>query len=400
VARIGQRVLVKSVRVFSQQPADDAVEARPEVGIPLVDLGRQHAALRDELESALRAVIESSQFVLGPEVAAFEREWADYCGVRFAVGVASGTAAIQLVLEALGVGPGDEVIVPANTFIATALPVLHVGARPVLVDCDEQTATIAVGAAAAAITARTRALIAVHLYGQPAELAPLVELGSRAGFDVVEDACQAHGARYRGRRVGGLGRAGCFSFYPGKNLGGLGDGGAVVTNDPALAERVRVARDLGQERKYHHVLPGHNERLDAVQAAVLRVKLRHLDAWNDRRRVLAAAYADALSGLELTVPEIRDGSDHVWHLYVVRTQLRDRVAEALRRAGIATGIHYPLPLHLQPPLGFLGHAAGDFPRAEAWSREALSLPLFPELELKEVRLIAETAAESLRVSGA
>jgi dTDP-4-amino-4,6-dideoxygalactose transaminase len=235
----------------------------------------------------------------------------------------------------------------------------------------------------------------VHLYGQPADLDPLLELGSRNGFAVVEDACQAHGARYRGGRVGGLGRAGCFSFYPAKNLGGLGDGGAVVTYDRALAVRVRLARDLGQERKYRHVLVGHNERLDALQAAVLRVKLRHLDTWNKRRRELAATYGETLRELAIALPATRSECEHVWHLYVVRSPSRDGLSEALRRDGIETGIHYPLPLHLQPPLAFLGYSAGSFPAAEMWSREGLSLPLFPELERSEVEFVAESLARAL-----
>jgi dTDP-4-amino-4,6-dideoxygalactose transaminase len=363
--------------------------------IPFVDLGRQHAQIRDEIDAAMAEVIDDGAFILGPDVELFEAEWADFCEADHGVGVASGTAAIDLVLEALKVGAGDEVIVPANTFVATAFPVVHRGATPVFVDCDPVTATIDLDAVTQAVTSRTRAVIAVHLYGQPADIDPLVELGAQHGFDVLEDACQAHGARYRGRRVGALGRAGCFSFYPSKNLGALGDGGAIVTNDAQLADRLRKLRDLGQARKYEHVLQGHNERLDTLQAAVLRVKLRHLDQWNEARRQHASQYADQLGRSGLLLPKTVDGREHVWHLYVVRSPERDALRVALDAEGIRTGLHYPVPVHLQGAFASLGYDAGAFPIAEQWSREGLSLPMFAELEESEV----EAVASALRACG-
>ena len=362
--------------------------------IPFVDLARQHAQIRDEIDAAVAQVIDDSAFILGPDVELFEAEWADFCEAEHAIGVASGTSAIHLVLEALGVGAGDEVIVPANTFIASVLPVVHRGATPVLVDCDPITATIDIDAVAQAVTPRTRAVIAVHLYGQPADMDPLLELGVRHGFDVLEDACQAHGARYRGRRVGALGRAGCFSFYPSKNLGALGDGGAVVTNDGELADRLRKLRDLGQARKYEHVLPGHNERLDTLHAAVLRVKLRYLDEWNEARRQHARDYADRLRDTGVLLPEAADEREHVWHLYVVRSPDRERIRESLENEGIQTGLHYPVPVHLQGAIAPLGYDVGAFPIAEQWSREGLSLPMFAELELSEVAAVARALGAS------
>jgi dTDP-4-amino-4,6-dideoxygalactose transaminase len=348
--------------------------------------------MRAEIQAALAGTVDSGAFILGPDVAEFEREWAAYCGAEHAVGVASGTAAIGLVLEALGVGPGDEVVAPALTFIATVLPALHLGAKPVLVDCDPATATIDPAAVRGALSERTKAIVAVHLYGQPAELDALQEIADEAGVALIEDAAQAHGARYRGRRTGSFGRAACFSFYPSKNLGALGDGGAVVTNDPAIDEHVRRACDLGQKRKYEHVLAGHNERLDTLQAAVLRTKLRYLDEWNESRRAAAEGYARALAELDLELPIEAQEREHVWHLYVIRSDERDRLRASLGEAGIATGLHYPLPLHLEPVLADLGHRRGDFPVAEDWSFRGLSLPMFAGIEDAEVTAVAEALA--------
>ena len=362
--------------------------------IPFVDLRRQYESIKEEIDAALRASVESTQYVLGDEVGRFEQEFAEYCEARHCVGMASGTAALHLALEALEVGPGDEVIVPANTFIATVLPVLKLGATPIFVDCDDATATIDVRQAAAAITERTKALIAVHLYGQPADMAALEELCADRGVVLVEDACQAHGARHRGRRVGALGRVAAFSFYPGKNLGAYGDAGAVTTDDPDLARRIRLLGDLGQERKYLHVVKGWNSRLDTLQAAVLRVKLRHLDRWNELRRSHAAAYGRALHGAPVEVPEAATDVEHVWHLYVVRTGAREAVREALAAGGIATGMHYPLPLHLQPALDDLGYARGNFPVTERHAEEGLSLPMFPELEAEEIERVADVFTAS------
>jgi dTDP-4-amino-4,6-dideoxygalactose transaminase len=357
--------------------------------VPFVDLARTHEPLRAEIDEALAGVVDSGAFILGPDVAAFEREWAEYCGAEHAIGVGSGTAAIGLVLEALGVGAGDEVIAPALTFVATVLPALHLGAKPVLVDCEPTTATIDPSGVEAALTERTKVILAVHLYGQPADMDVLREIADGAGVALVEDAAQAHGARYRHRRVGSLAQAACFSFYPSKNLGALGDAGAVVTNDPALAEHVRRARDLGQRAKYEHVLAGHNERLDTLQAAVLRRKLPHLDAWNETRRAAAAAYTEALAGLDLELPVEAEGREHVWHLYVVRADERDRVRDALAEAGVATGLHYPLPLHLEPVLAGLGHRHGDFPVAEDWTSRGISLPMFAGITRAEIAAVGD-----------
>lgn len=360
--------------------------------VPFVDLSRQHAPLADEIDAALRGVIEKSAFINGPEVELFESEWAEFCEAEFAVGVGSGTAGLFLTLQALGIGPGDEVIVPANTFIATALAVVHLGAKLVLVDCDQEAGTIEVDATARAQTKQTRAIIPVHLYGQAADLEPLVALAASENIVVVEDACQAHGARYRGRRVGGIGQAGCFSFYPSKNLGALGDAGAVVTNDGNLAKRLKLARDLGQARKYEHVMSGYNERLDTLQAAVLRVKLPHLDRWNALRRTHAVAYQEGLAESGVKTPSPATWGEHVWHLYVIRSSSRDGLADGLGGSGVQVGFHYPTPLHFQPALRGLGYRAGDFPHAEAWSRELLSLPMFPELEKDEISRVVEAVS--------
>jgi dTDP-4-amino-4,6-dideoxygalactose transaminase len=358
----------------------------------LVDLERQYRSIQEEVDSALLDVVASTQYILGDEVDRFEDEFASYSEVRYSVGVASGTAAIHLALEALGIGEGHEVIVPANTYIGTVLPVIRVGARPVLVDCEDATATLDVEQAAAAVTSRTRALLAVHLYGHPADIDPLHDLCTKHGIELLEDACQAHGARYKGRRVGSLSRIAAFSFYPGKNLGAFGDGGAVTTADPELAERIRLLRDFGQSQKSVHAVLGWNERLDSIQAAVLRVKLRHLDRWNSLRRRHAAAYEHALSGTGIQTPKTAPWAEHVWHLYVVRTARRDALRSALAASDVETGMHYRQPLHLQPALRYLGYERGDFPKTEAWADELLSLPLFPELDSEEIGRVADIAA--------
>jgi dTDP-4-amino-4,6-dideoxygalactose transaminase len=363
--------------------------------IPLVDLGSLHAPLREEIEAAIAGVIDSGEFVLGPDVDRFEAEFASHCEAEHCVGVASGTAALRLAYEALGIGPGDEVIAPANTFIATVLPILELGARPVLVDVDPATALIDPEAVPSALTPRTRAIVPVHLYGQPADLAPILELAEDRDIAVVEDAAQAHGARYGRRRVGGLGRLGCFSFYPAKNLGALGDAGAVVTNDGELAQRIRLLRNLGESPKHHHETRGHNERLDTMQAAVLRVKLRRLDGWNEARRAVARAYGAALAGLPLRLPVEAAGREHVWHLYVVRSPDRDALHAALRAVGVGVGMHYPVPLHLQPALAGLGYAAGNFPVAEAWAAELLSLPMHPALSEEAIGTVSATIERAL-----
>jgi dTDP-4-amino-4,6-dideoxygalactose transaminase len=355
--------------------------------INFVDLGRQYEALREEVEPAVLSALASCQYILGEEVATFEREWASYCGVERAVGVSSGTSALQLAYDALGVGPGDEVIAPANTFIATILPLFRLGATPVLVDCNEF-GQIDVAGAAAAITPRTKAIVGVHLFGHPCDAPALAALCDDHGIAFVEDAAQAHGAEVDGRRCGSFGRVAAFSFYPGKNLGAYGDAGAVVTSDEEIADRLKILRDLGQARKYEHVAIGGNERLDTVQAAVLRVKLRHLDDWTARRRAHAASFDGLLDGAVET-PRVAEGANPVWHLYVIGSDLRPELQAALEAADVATGLHYPTPLHLQPALAQLGYAEGDFPESELRARRSLSLPMFPELRPDEIEHIAE-----------
>jgi dTDP-4-amino-4,6-dideoxygalactose transaminase len=359
--------------------------------IPLVDLQRQYAAHRDEFQAALAAVLESAAFINGPDVRVFEEEFAAFCGVKNCVGVSSGFEALRLILLASGIGPGDEVILPANTFIATALAVSGVGARPVLVDCDLLTANLLTDAAAAAITPRTRAVIAVHMYGQPVDCAALRAVAEPHGLLLIEDAAHAHGAEYRGTRCGGLGRAAAFSFYPGKNLGAFGDAGAVTTQDDGLAEFVRQARNYGETQKYEHMVKGGNWRLDTLQAAVLRVKLRYLAAWNQARRRAAVFYTERLRHLPMvTLPTVRDDVLPAWHLYVIQVEHRDDVLAALRAQGILAGVHYPIPIHLQPAYAELGHRPGAFPNAERLAARVLSLPLHPEITEEDIDRVVAT----------
>jgi dTDP-3-amino-3,4,6-trideoxy-alpha-D-glucose transaminase len=368
-----------------------------EAAVPFVDLARQHGPVAGELGDAFERVVGASAFTLGAEVDAFETEFAAYCGARHCVGVASGTAALALLFEACGIGPGDEVVVPAHTFIASALGVRHAGATPVLCDVDERTGLIDPDAAAAAVTARTAAILAVHLYGQACEMEPLAALARREGLLLLEDAAQGHGAEDRGRRTGALGDAAAFSFYPTKNLGALGDGGAVCTDDERIAERVRQLRNLGQRRKGEHLLAGYNERLDGLQAAFLRVKLPRLDAANDRRRAHAAAYADALDPA-LRPLEERAPRSCVYHLYPVRVPDRGGLAARLDELRIGTGVHYWPPLHLQPPFRD-GYRTDDFPNAAAWAEEELSLPMFPGLEPAEIERVAAACERAVEVVG-
>jgi dTDP-4-amino-4,6-dideoxygalactose transaminase len=347
--------------------------------LPLVDLRAQRISLEGELERACVAALASGDYVLGAEVAAFEHEFARFCDARHAVGVASGSAALELALRALEIGPGDEVITAANTFVATTLSIAHAGARPVLVDSDPLTHTIEPRGIAAAITSRTRAIVPVHLYGQCADMGAILDVARRHGLAVVDDACQAHGARYQGERAGSFGHAAAFSFYPSKNLGTVGDGGMIVTDDDDLAEKARLLRNYGQRQKYRSDLRGQNSRLDTLHAAILRVKLPRLDGWNTARRAHAARYDEVLRGLPVTRPNVRRGSEHVWHLYVVRVERRDAVRARLAEQGIETGIHYPVPVHLQPAHSDLAYRSGDFPISEHNAREVLSLPMYPEL---------------------
>lgn len=362
--------------------------ARNQLDVPFVDLTAQYAAIGLEIDEAIKRVLDRADFILGDDVQAFEREFAAYCGVQRAVAVDSGTSALELALRACGITAGDEVITAANTFVATALAISNVGARPVLVDVDPTTYCIDVAAVERALTARTRALIPVHLYGHPADMNPILELARHRRLRVIEDACQAHGARYKGVRVGSFGDAAAFSFYPGKNLGAYGDGGMVVTNDPAVAEAVALLRNYGQKQKYHHVLRGFNRRLDTIQAAVLRVKLRHLDGWNAARQEHARAYQRCLAGSQVNLPAALEHGEPVWHLFVIQAAHRDALREHLGRAGISTGIHYPIPIHLQPAYADLGYRRGDFPVTEQAADRILSLPMYPELTAEAITHVA------------
>ena len=347
--------------------------------IPLVDLRRQYASIKREIDEALARVLESGQFALGPEVAAFEREFSDYCGAEHGIAVNSGTSALHLALLAAGAGPGDEVITVPFTFIATVAAIRYTGATPVFVDIDPRTLTLDVSRVAEAITARTRAIIPVHLFGHPADLDPLLALARRHRVTVIEDAAQAHGAEYRGRRVGGLGDLGCFSFYPTKNLGAYGEGGIVVTNDDGHARAIRALRSWGDDERHPPPRPGFNYRMEGLQGAILRVKLRHLPAWTEARRRIAAAYDGALAPTGVTVPTAAPDVRHVYHCYAVETPHRDALRRALGAEGIRTGLHYPIPIHLQPCCADLGGRAGDHPRAEAAAGGLLALPIYPEL---------------------
>ncbi len=359
------------------------------MNIPFVDLKAQYRAIEGEVNAAIMQVLQNTDFILGHAVDAFEEEFAHYCDVDYAIGVDSGYSALELILRAYEIGPGDEVIAPANTFVATVLAISNCGATPVLVDADSATYNLDPMKLAAAITPNTRAIMPVHLYGQPADMDPIMAIAREHGLRVIEDAAQGHGGYYKGRRVGSLGDAAGFSFYPGKNLGAYGDGGAVVTNDPDVADKIRLLRNLGQRVKYNHEIKGFNRRLDTLQAAVLRVKLPYLDGWNAERRRVAAGFTDGLQGLPLVTPFTPAAIEPVYHLYVIQTENRDALQKQLTAAGVATGLHYPKPIHLQPAYAELNYRPGDFPVAEQLSENILSLPIFPELTNEAVAYITE-----------
>ena len=357
--------------------------------VPFLDLRAQHDPIRAELLAAINEVIDSSAFAGGPFVARFEEDFAAFCKTAHAVGVGNGTDALWLALLALGVGPGDEVITVPNSFMATAEAISYCGATPVFVDVDEKTYTLDPARLEAAITPRTKAVIPVHLYGQMADMDSIMEIAGRHGLFVIEDACQAHGAEYKGRRAGSIGHAGAFSFYPGKNLGALGEAGAVTTNDPALADRVKCLREHGQSKKYLHSHIGWNARMDGIQAAALRIKLKKLESGNAARRTHAAHYDQLFAGIEgVVAPTVASGRTSVFHLYVVRVADRDRILAALGQRGIACGIHYPKPIHLQAAYARLGLGPGSFKVAERQSGELLSLPMFPELTPAQIETVA------------
>lgn len=358
--------------------------------VPFLDLTAHHQPIREQLEAAIRAVIDNNAFAGGPFVAAFEREFARYCGAECCIGVGNGTDALWLALLALGVGPGDEVITVPSTFMATAEAISYCGARPVFVDIDEQTYTMDAGFLEDAISARTKAIIPVHLFGQCADMDPILEIARRHGIPVIEDACQAHGALYKGRKAGTMGVAGAFSFYPGKNLGALGEAGGIVTNDKNLAARIQVFRDHGQHRKYYHSQIGWNARMDGIQGAVLSIKLKQLENSNVRRHTHGLRYDQLLGNCEEVItPFEAPHNRHVYHVYATRVQNRDQVLQAMEERGVACAIHYPVPIHLQEAYRFLGHGEGSFPVAERCAREFLSLPMYPELTKQQLETVVQ-----------
>lgn len=362
--------------------------------IPFVDLKVQYESIRNEIQEVVNGVLEDTNFILGKHVKKFEDDFARFCGVKFAIGVGNGTEAITLALKALGIGAGDEVITVPNTAAPTAEAITLAGARVVFVDIDPDTYNIDASKIAEKITKKTKAIVPVHLYGQPCNLDEVMRVAKTFNLKVVEDAAQAHGAIYEGKRVGSIGDAGCFSFYPSKNLGCYGDGGAVVTNNKDIASKVSMLRDHGRKEKYVHEFEGHNSRLDALQAVVLQVKLKYIDKWNERRRENAQYYTELLSDVNVvTVPEILTGTVPVFHLYVIKVNDRDALMAGLKEEGIETGVHYPLPLHLQPAYAYLGNKKGSYPAAEFATKHIVSLPMFPELRMEQIEMVVDAIRE-------
>lgn len=356
--------------------------------INFVDLKKQYQAIKPEIDQAIQAVIDETAFILGKEVEGFEKEFARFCQAKYAVGVDSGLSALELGMRVLGIGPSDEVITPVNSFIASSSAISFCGAKPVLVDCDPVTYNIDPALIEGAITKKTKAIMPVHLYGQAAEMDVILKIAKKHKLFVIEDACQAHGAKYKGKRVGSFGDVAAFSFYPGKNLGAYGDGGMLVTNRKRVAEKVKMMRNYGQKEKYHHVFLAWNRRLDNLQAAILRVKLKHLDQWNKKRQQHAQLYTKLLAKVkEVVTPVEKKDRYHVYHLYVIQVLKRSRLKEYLTQKGIAVGIHYPIPIHLQVTYKNLGYQRGDFSVAEKSAKRVLSLPMFPELKDREVNYI-------------
>jgi dTDP-4-amino-4,6-dideoxygalactose transaminase len=356
--------------------------------IPLVDLKAQYQSIKGEIDNAIASVLESGEFILGSEVAAFEREFAAYCGARYCIGLNSGTSALHLAMLAAGVGPGDEVITVPFTFVATVAAIHYAGGTPVFVDIDRTSCTMDPGQLEHAITPRTKAIVPVHLYGQPAHMDPILEIARRYGIVVVEDAAQAHGAEYKGRRTGSLGEMGCFSFYPGKNLGAYGEGGAVITNNAEHANIIRMLRDWGQSRRYSYDMRGFNYRMEGLQAAILLVKLRHLEGWTNARRSNARLYREALADAGVGLPAEMPDSRHVYHIFAIRTSARDEMVRELTNAGVQVGIHYPVPVHLQKAYAEGKYKEGDYPVAEEIANKVLSLPIFPEMTRRQIDTVA------------
>ena len=367
--------------------------------IPFVDLKTQYSSIKEEIDTAVIKVLDSTQFILGQEVITFESEFAAYCNTEDAIAVNTGTSALHLALLAAGIGAGDEVITTPFTFVATVAAICYTGATPVFVDIDPVSYTIDTTQIERAITEKTKAILPVHLYGQPADMDAIMEIARRHGLTVIEDAAQAHRAEYKGQRVGSIGDIGCFSFYPGKNLGAYGEGGAIVTSNPEYARKIKMLRDWGQEERYHHVMKGYNYRMDGIQGAILRIKLRYLDRWTEARRTHAAQYDKLLANSAVKTPVVMPYSYHVYHIYAVRTNQRELLQQKLNEQGIQTGIHYPIPVHLQKGYADLGYKLGDFPNSELVAQEELSLPLYAELSQVQVQTVAtalQTALEGVR----
>jgi dTDP-4-amino-4,6-dideoxygalactose transaminase len=368
--------------------------------VPFLDLKAQHKEIENEVLPMVKEVMENTAFIGGPQVSGFEREFAEFCDTDYCVGVNSGTDALRFALMSVGVGPGDEVITVPNTFIATTEAISQAGGTPVFVDVYQNTSEIDISQIENKITERTKAIIPVHLYGQPADMDAVLNTGKKYNIEVIEDSCQAHGALYKGKKAGSLGRVGCFSFYPGKNLGAYGEGGAIVTQEENIANKIKMIRDHGQIRKYYHELEGYNGRLDAIQAGVLRIKLRKIDEWNKARRRNASLYNELLGdipGVELTIEE--EFAQSVYHLYVILTEDRDGLQKFLGDNGIATGLHYPVPLHLQRAYGRLGYKKRDFPVAENLSERLLSLPMYPQLTHEQIKYVAECIEQFMKQKG-
>ena len=366
--------------------------------VPFVDLRAQYASIHNEITAALRQVFDSAAFAGGPFVERFEKEFASFCRCKFAVGVSSGTAALWMALLALGTSRGDEVITVPNTFIATCEAISFCGAKPVFVDIDEATYDMAAHLLERAITSKTKAIIPVHLYGHTADMDPIMEIARAHRLFVIEDACQAHGAEYKGRRAGSIGDVGCFSFYPGKNLGAYGEAGAIVTDNGELAEKLRVLRDHGQIKKYYHSMIGWNGRMDGLQAAVLSVKLKYIAAWNEARRRNAQLYDRLLASVDgVITPVESDYGKHIYHIYAIRTESRDVLIDALARKDVACGIHYPVPIHLQGAYKFLGYEKGSFPMAEICAEQLISLPMYPELNPEQIEKVCQEIKRALPI---
>lgn len=361
--------------------------------IPFVDLSEQYKTIKSEIDRAVGGIISSTHFILGEDVSLFEKEFANYCGVKYAVAVGNGLAALELGIRALGIGPGDEVITPANSFIASSSAIAFTGATPVLIDCDKASNNIDVTQIEKLITKKTKAIMPVHLYGQSADMKTILEIAKKHQLYVVEDACQAHGADYRGKKVGSFGDFAAFSFYPGKNLGAYGDAGILVTNNKKIADIVAMMRNYGQKKKYDHIYLAWNSRMDTIQAAVLRVKLKYLDKWNDLRREKASLYSKLLKDAPVITPKLIRGIDHVFHIYAIKSKKRDKLLEYLEGKGIVAGLHYPIPIHLQKAFEYLNYKKGDFPISEQLAKEELSLPIFPELKAEDIKYVCRAIKE-------